>query len=279
MENKINNFDFIADTIFGLYSNQFIKNYRPALNKGRGRGRGSGMNSCSRNEHAEKINNACELYIPQELSVIKGHQSLDQFLKLVITSNILPEKKTTENGLQCEELKKGIELMKLEINNIIANNSNGQNNSEIEIAQSHLSILENKYDECLSKGDFEQTTDYKEIAIKALQILSNRDENSEKLYILINKRFGININKIMTKKELWMKRWEEYEENLMYMVQNLTEKEKEEYDDYKREKEIMERRASYRNYPVHHQRTYRENYQQRHNSRNDFKSFVMSEKN
>jgi hypothetical protein len=255
------------------------------------------MNSSNKTEHAEKISGACELYLPQELTIIKGHQSLDQILKLTIISNIPPDKKITENGLQCEELKKGIELLKLEINNIIANNSNEQNNAEIELSQSQLSILENKYAECLSKGNFEQTTDYKEIAIKALQILANHDADSEKLYIMINKRFGIIMNKIMTKKDLWMKRWEEYEENLEYIVQNLSEKEQAEYEDYKKEKERAGRRNHYRydnrnntgNYQQRPNSDYRNdtgNYQQRPNSdyryprqpRENFKSFVTEEK-
>jgi hypothetical protein len=268
----------IADVVFSLYNNPIFKDYKPVLNKGHKREKGSGMNSCDKTVHNNEIDRLEKLYVPRQYRDIINHAPLDQMLKLVIASNIYPNKKITENGIEHDELKKAIEILKIEIDELIANNIYAQNDEELEKSQKYLSKFEDLYSECLNKGNFEIVTDFKAIAGLALEILSNADKNSEILYILINKKFGIHIDHIMTPKELWIKRWQDFELELehismdvdeyikMVLIKNNEIDEPKQFEDYKREKERLKR---YTNNPRpynNHNRENNNNYNRENNN-------------
>lgn len=191
-ELNTNNLPYIANAIYDLYSNKRIKEYVPSLNKKRG-----GMN--------DKIGG---MFVNDEISQIYGIESIESILKKTIYANVPKMIEQTPNGIIRDKLHKGIGLLKTYITNISANNNDGRFNDEINRKNTELSILENKYAECLENGNFEKITDYQSIAYFALKLLSaatvdqryrknnnirimtDNEKNAKELYDLILKKFG-----------------------------------------------------------------------------------------
>lgn len=210
------NLEYMAEIVAELYSKDHVKNFVPLLSKGGGRkrdphapsstalnkwfGRSSGMNSNNSNKakHAEELHDIYNLRINYELTEITGKMPLDQMLRTAILSNVPVEKKTTQNGLERDELKKAITILRTQINNLIANNVNSQNDAHLLKSQEYLSKLEELYLERLEIGNFEEEKDFCAIALKALRILDKDDETSRKLYVLIAKKLGVTPRKVYT---------------------------------------------------------------------------------
>jgi hypothetical protein len=209
------NLDYIAEIVAELYNNDHVKNFVPLLSKG-GRKRdptapfvpalnkwfkrGSGMNSnnSSKAKHTEEIHDIYNLRINYELTEITGKTPLDQLLRKAILSNVPIEKKITQNGMERDELKRAITIMRTQINTLIANNVNSQNDASLLQSQEYLSRLEDIYLERLEIGNFQEEKDFCSIALKALRILDKDDETSRKLYVLIAKKLGVTPRKIYT---------------------------------------------------------------------------------
>jgi len=238
--------NFIAKIVCQLYTHPFIQNFRPGISKGRPRNRQKGElskpNSSEKSKHAIENNNFCSMWINPDLTSILNHEPLDQLLKKVIISNIPNETIVTQNGIDKEELKKGINILKSQINSLLAN----QQEHELKEKQETLAILEEKYNQCLKEGNFEKVINYRAIVGNALNILANDDSISEKLYILINHEFGHELTNIRkTKKEFWEKKWADYEENREHI--KLSSDEEREYQEYLIQKERTRRKNEYSN--------------------------------
>lgn len=184
----MNDINDIANTVSKLYTTPAVVNFKAVLSKGVKHK--NGPNSSNKTKQSVELNNLTYVYLDETVSYISGKDSLDTILKKTLRCNILPEKKLTLNGVAQLELKKGIEILKNYINILIAN----KNYEEMEKKQKELAILEKKYVECLEKGDFEYTTDYKKIALQAFTILSKNDDQSRELYASICKKMGCNID-------------------------------------------------------------------------------------
>jgi hypothetical protein len=224
------NIDYVANIIVNLYSNKKLQNFIPTLNKGRN------------NTVKSKLQ---YMFINNDYSHIEGKESLDSILKKTIYANIPPLVELTSNGVMRNELKKGIEILKSHINNISANNKNGNFSDELIARKNELVILENKYNDCLQNGNFEIITDYKLIANQTLKLLvsaSNdwkyrkdnfiktltpREEKAKELCELIHQKFGIEIDK--------RNKWQIEKENKIYEYKNSTEVENEYTKEYSRD--------------------------------------------
>ena len=209
------NLEYIAEIVAELYSKDHVKNFVPLLGKG-GRkrdpqapsstavnkffGRSSGINSNNSNKakNAEEIHDIYSWRINYELTEITGKTPLDQLLRTAILSKVPVEKKVTQNGMERDELKKAITILRAQINNLIANNANSQNDNNLLKNQEYLSRLEELYLERLEIGNFEEEKDFCAIALKALKILDKDDETSKKLYVLIAKKLGVTPRKVYT---------------------------------------------------------------------------------
>jgi len=188
------NYEHIATIVIEMYHKQDTLKLRPMLAKKNVRSSNIGPNSSDKKKHSLESNDACYLRVEEQYSTIPGYEPLDLLLKKIICSNIPPVTKITQNGIDRDKLKKGIELIKIEINNIISknkNNTDSELNLTLENMQKDLNKLEEKYQECLINGNFEETINYRNIAIKTLKILSEGDESAEKLHALIEKKLGI----------------------------------------------------------------------------------------
>jgi hypothetical protein len=188
---------YYADVIAELYKNQTILNFKPMLNKGvraKNGVYGPTSNSSDKRVHMLEMNNMFSKSVEYKYNHVSGHDAIDSILKKTLQSNIRPSVKLTPNGIKRDELKKGIQLLQTQINQLIACNRNGDRDAELDKSQKALSVFEQKYADCLEEGHFEIETDYKEVAKNALLILFKSDSESEQLHKLINLKFGIKVN-------------------------------------------------------------------------------------
>jgi hypothetical protein len=241
----------IATEVAKLYSNPIVMNFIPRIGGSR----------------KSNFREALSTRVKYNLAQITGKKPLDIILKNTLSSNILPETKKTKNGIAKDELQQGIDILKAQINNLIAANKNSENDKELEMCQEFLSILEETYIKCLELDNFEEVTDFKDIAAKTLKILSKSDDDAENLFILINRKLGIPMEH-KTKKEKWMERWEHYEKyEKDHMKCELDENEQRQYTDYLRIKNRnnynRDRNNNYRNNTrrdnTHHDNNRRDN--------------------
>ena len=227
--------EYYATIIAELYSNQQIKEFKPTLNKGVKRNAGTNTNSSNKIKHVVEISNIMYLYINDDFSQIFGKDSIETILKKTILCNLPPKIELTKNGKMKDELKKTIEILKLHINNMNAKNTSGILNDEVIKKNNDLQKLEEKYENCLKNGNFETTTDYKNVATKSLILLNdatkesmyrrnNRirditeiEERGLNLYNLIRQKLGLCVEK----KERWEREKETREYEYEYNHKNI----------------------------------------------------------
>jgi hypothetical protein len=240
---------YIANIILELYSHKKIQDYIPILNRGsRNNKSGNGL----------LIDEIGHMFVNDEYSYIRGRESLESLLKKTIHANVPSRTELTPNGTMRDELKKGIDILRSHINNVTANNKNGNLDAELTKRKKELEILEKKYGECLENGNFEVVTNYKDIAFQALKLLSsasidlkyrkdNRirtltdtEKKAKELYELIHQKFGLEIDK--------RERWQIEKENKMYEYKNPEEREREENEKEHYEKGHNKQREHQREY-------------------------------
>lgn len=208
--------DHFANIIVELYSNPKIKEFKPTLNKGLKRDAGSNVNSSNKTKHAVEIRDYMNLYVNYEYSDILGKENIETILKKTLQCNLQPKIELTKNGIVKEELKKTIDILKLHINNLNAKSTNDENNKikdEIAKKTEDLKKLEEKFELCLKEKNFDKTTDYKDISIKCLKILSDasfdfterknsgtrflskKEECGLFLYNLVRQKLGLGVKK------------------------------------------------------------------------------------
>lgn len=225
------NLDYYATIVAELYSNQTLKEYVPTLNKGMKRNAGNNTNSSDKNKNLVEIDYFLNTFICDDYSYISNNEKLDIILKKTIKSNLPSKIELTENGKKRDDIKKALDILKLQINNLNAKNINKILDDEINKKNIEITKLNEIYEICLKEGNFEIITDYKNIAIKCIEILSKATEEfkerretrsrelsfnekeGKKLYELINQKLGIKLDK----RERWAK---EKENEQYYYEQN-----------------------------------------------------------
>jgi hypothetical protein len=174
--NNIDNMDNIAKIIAELYNDPRVKNFTPVLNN---KGKKQKKNSSEKTKYIENMNNINNLYIHYEYSFVPDRETIGTILKKTIQANIPPKCELTLNGKKRDDMKKGIDILKPQINNVIANNKNGEQDFNLEKMKKQLSIFEEAYKECLEIGNFEIITNYKQISIDTLILLSEASKDLE----------------------------------------------------------------------------------------------------
>jgi hypothetical protein len=241
------NMQYTVNIIAELYSHKKIQDFVPALNK-----------SKNNKKSTSETYDIGYMFINEEYSHIPGKESLESILKKTIHANVPSHTELTPNGIMRDELKKGIDILRSHINNISANNKNGNLDAELEKRRKELIILEKKYEECLEKGNFEVVTNYKDIAYQALKLLSSasndlkyRKENrirtitdtekkARELRELIHQKFGLEFDR--------RERWQIEKDNKEYEYKTPEEKEREEKEKEQYEKRYNTQRNSSRDY-------------------------------
>jgi hypothetical protein len=240
---------YTANIIAELYSHKKIQDFIPILNRG---------NRNNKSGNGLLIDEISYMFVNDEYSHIQGKESLELLLKKTIHANVPSRTELTPNGIMRDELKKGIDILRAHINNVSANNKNGNLDAELTKRKKELEILEQKYEECLKNGNFEVVTNYKVIAFQALKLLSsattdlkyrkdNRirtltdmEKKAKELYELIHQKFGLEVDK--------RERWQIEKENKVYEYKNPEEREREEHEKEQYEKEYNKQRDTPKEY-------------------------------
>lgn len=220
------NLDYYATIVAELYSNQTLKDYVPTLNKGMKRNAGNNTNSSNKTKNLVEVEYILNLFICDDYSYVSGKEKIDLILRKTIKCNLPSKVELTENGRKRDNIKKALDILKLQINNLNAKNINKVFDDEINKKKNEVAKLNEINDECLKNGNFEIITDYKNVAIKCIEILSkatcefikrretrtrelnNIEKEGEKLYELINQKLGIKLDK--------RKHWIKEKENEQY---------------------------------------------------------------
>lgn len=170
---------------------------------------------------------------------VTGHIALDILLRNTILSKIRPKIIKTENGIKREELQKGIEILRNEINELIVTDSNPELLSKY---QNYLLILESLLVDCLEIGNFETSIDYCETAKNAIQIFQHYSVHAEELYNKINAKLGITVKEAQSGFEYANDKWATYRE---FDKSVLTEEENKKYQIYLRRNNMQDGQTSY----------------------------------
>jgi hypothetical protein len=284
-EFKENSIEYLANIIVGLYTNPKIRDFKISINRGIG-GKNNKANCSDKKKHLATMGKLIGLFINDEYSSVQGKDSIESILKKTIQSNIPVHVETTKNGLMFNELKKGIDILISYTNNLRANNKDNKLDDEIKKKEDELQILQKKYDECMEKGEFTVSIDYKAYAEKALMLLSDAtsdlrerknngvrvltktEQRAKKLHEMVNEKLGIKIDR--------RQRWEIEKECEMYEYKKPENVESEDNDSSLKKNNFNEKpKENYKNFVDCHDasNSYNKNYNYENNYRhnNDYR--------
>lgn len=190
IDNKESSIHKIADVVVILYKDAGLQKFLPTLNKGskkRG-GKSGGMNVSKNAQKANLTDSILHMHVPYELRDIPGHPQLDAYLKKAMTYHFVPKKVIVSED--SENLKQAINILKAQIAGQTRTNSDGSLDESIKQKTGELEILQKRADEFNTLETSESHINYKEIAAKALRLLSKNDSTSLALYNLIREEIS-----------------------------------------------------------------------------------------